>query len=144
MPLAPKILRICESAQYLWQMTPQEVRSAFFRNERPLLPLSWLVDPEFITRSEKYGCQFRTRKNSPRDEEYLNSLKGKMERDGFVGSVGLTAEKGGEIGICDGTHRIMLALELGMKNAPIEMTPNFIDNNGIAKVRSYAKKRNLL
>ena len=144
MPIASEILRLCESAQYLWQMTPQEVRSAFFRNERPLLPLSWLTDPAFVTRSEEYGCQFRTRGNSPRGKDYLNSLKNKMEQDGFVGAVGLTAEKGGQIGICDGTHRIMLARELGMKDAPIDMTPNFIDNNGLAQVQAYAKKKGLL
>lgn len=64
---------------------------------------------------------------SKHDEDSLDTLKTDIKTNGIRKPISLSVNRHGEIDIIDGTHRFLMAKELGIKTVPISVTPNFID-----------------
>ena len=135
--LSEKVLVVlCEdsdSLKYPWELTNAEFRNHFFKDILMKFPVEWLRDPSFLTADAvSVRCRDEAGDTGSRRRDYLDRLRGDIDRDGVKDPVSLLLTRKGEWGICDGTHRVMLADELGLKDVPVEVTPNVVDFGGHA------------
>ena len=78
---------------------------------------TWL--PVFLLRDVNRVDLVRTRKNMVNAD--FEKLKEDIKNNGIKKSIEVAIEKNGDITIIDGTHRLLAAEELGMKEIPVEV-----------------------
>lgn len=99
------------------------------------------ADENLLDRSEA-GIQRAIGRTPTRTTKAIDTLKSKIEKEGFDPSrpVSLFMQSNGKIGISDGTHRVLVASELGIENIPIVLTPSMIKAEGFKALQKASKK----
>ncbi len=131
---------------------------------RIFIPTELLFDEEFITHNRESSIRKRfTRKDLEVDEnlkdkskidkliggtgvrskDQIDELKAKIDKEGFDPSrpISLFQMKDGKVGISDGTHRALVAKELGLEFVPISLTPNMMNQKGREHIQNKVSKR---
>jgi len=99
------------------------------------IPTKKLRDPELPWRSGSVQSNIRKRvpglkETEVRDAQYLENLKKDIRKKGIKDPVTVDIDpKTGEVEIIDGTHRIMLAEEIGIERVPVVLTPNSVGSH---------------
>ena len=98
----------------------------------------WVLLDDGIVSTER-GPGVRTREKMNRPPKYIEGLKAKIAEEGLTEAIAIDVDPDGTVHIIDGTHRLMIAHELGFTSVPVEMVPHAIDKGGAYQfVRMYA------
>lgn len=140
-----KVIDSKQRNPFPWELTREEFRSRWFKNGVFSFPVEWLRDSGFLNSNPDRGVTIRQRDNSSRPPEYIDQLKTSVEKEGVKRPPSLNMYKDGTFGLADGTHRVLVASELGNTYIPLEFTPNFVDYDGYDVVvkRAFNKGINL-
>jgi len=115
-----------------WEMTKKELEQAFFNNTPLEMGVDTLRNRQFLNadttsvrdRKKIGGITLGT---DAKQADNFRELKKKISEEGIKNPVALYADSKNRIGVSDGTHRVLIAKELGQKTVPIQMTPSIID-----------------
>ena len=133
-------VNVCSgSGKYPWQMTKDEFRDYYFSGMSYTMKTSTLRSTQFLT--DESSPQVRRRNaqygTSSRSCTEIADLKESVRKYGIKSPVSLYVSSKGEIGISDGTHRVLVASELELPEVSVEMTPSMVDDNGHLKIVRY-------
>lgn len=107
----PRDRHFAEHGRYM-----SELSTATLRNE-DLLDAGFAI--QYRTRDVEGGTRVR-------DKSYLDNLKKEIARDGITEPI-LVEVRNGRLSILDGTHRAMIAEELGLENVPVQFNTSGLD-----------------
>lgn len=113
-----------------WELTRREFEARWYENKPFSFPVKWLRDPRFLNADPNRGVTIRQREFSTRSQEYIDQLKASVEKEGVKSPPTINMYKDGTFALADGTHRVLVAHELGSTYIPVSFTPNFLDYGG--------------
>jgi len=125
-----------------WEMTIDEFEEAVDANHHQgqschspfSIPVSILRDPKYVAHEPGYYVGIRTPQLSSRTWEYVEELKELMQIYGLVCAVSMDYKpEDGKLRVMDGTHRVMIAAQLGWPDIRVQWVPNAISGH----VRGY-------
>ena len=123
-----------------WEMTRKGFEDYWLSGKNFSFPVEWLRDHRFLNSDPARGITIRQRDLSSRPQEYIDKLKASVEKEGMrdESPPSINMYKDGTFGLSDGTHRVLVASELGHTYIPVEFTPNFVDFGGYDVVTKRA------
>lgn len=152
-PTSPKIVQPGANVEAVSPTMPEDFATAEeYVASIKELPTSFLRDKSVVT--DEFGVAIRTRNNLEKyrpiltDKKYDKSIPTwesfvkDIEENGIKSPVELYVEKDGKITIVEGTHRLLAAEELGIKNVPVVIRGNTnVPNKLTAEWEAAQKKK---